>query len=107
MASILVVEDEASIRKLAAVNLVARGHHVIEAGSAEDALPTLRDADLSLLILDIKLPGMQGWDLLAQMASDDTLPSDLPVIVMSASAADIAANVTNYPQVVQTLAKPF
>jgi CheY-like chemotaxis protein len=107
MPAILVVEDETSIRKLVAVNLSARGYDVIEAASAEDGLVQLRQAPLSLVVLDIKLPGMQGWDLLATVSDDPRISSDIPIIVMTASAADVQVHVQDYPNIVKILIKPF
>lgn len=103
---ILIVEDEASIRKLAAVNLLARGYTVTAVESAEEGLALLREQSPALLLLDIKLPGMQGWDLLKAMADDPGISPDTPVIVMTA-AADVGASARDYPNVVKVLIKPF
>jgi DNA-binding response OmpR family regulator len=101
--TILVVEDEASIRKLAAVNLRARGYDVIDVASAEEGLVELRQHRVALIILDIKLPGMRGWQFLDASASFVTAP----VIIMTASAADARSNAYKYKNVVQVLIKPF
>jgi len=106
MPTVLVIEDEANIRKLAAVNLSARGYHVIEAESAESGLAGMRENLPSLVLLDIKLPGMPGWDLLAAMANDPGI-SRTPVIIMTASTADVKANAKDYANVVEVLIKPF
>jgi DNA-binding response OmpR family regulator len=84
MAQVLVVEDEAPLRRIVARNLARRGHRVIEAGSlaeAEDALrPQGKRPDL--ILLDVCLPDAAGWDVLRQMhESPATAPK---VIVMSA-----------------------
>ncbi len=105
--TVLIVEDEASIRKLAKVNLAARGYGVKDVESAEEGLEQLRAQPVGLLLLDIKLPGMQGWELLETLASEPEIASDVPVIVMTASAADAYRNMRSYPNVVKVLAKPF
>ena len=107
MPTILVVEDETSIRKLVAVNLSARGYDVIEAASAEDGLAQLRQVPLSLVLLDIKLPGMRGWDLLAAMSDDPRIALDIPIIIMTASVADVQTQAQDYPNIVKILIKPF
>jgi DNA-binding response OmpR family regulator len=106
MATILVIEDDPSIRKLAAVNLRARGHLVIEADTAEKASAEWRDHSPALVLLDIKLPGMSGWDLLA-VTNADSAASTAPVIVMTASGIDVEANARRFPNVVEVLIKPF
>jgi len=106
MATILVIEDDLSIRKLAAVNLRARGHRVIEAESAETGLTQWRDHLPALVLLDIKLPGMRGWDMLAAISADSEVLT-APVIVMTASGIDVEASARRFPNVVKVLIKPF
>ncbi len=88
MSRILIVEDEANIRKLIAVNLVARGFEVIEAEDAREGLARLRDASPAILLLDIKLPDMSGWEVLKIM-TDDPGYRQIPVIVITASLSSI------------------
>lgn len=107
MSTILVVEDEASIRKLAAVNLTARGHTTIAVESAEEGLEQLCAHQVSLILLDIKLPGIRGWEFLTVMAGDPRIAPNIPVIVMTASAADAEVQAPGYPNVVKVLIKPF
>jgi two-component system cell cycle sensor histidine kinase/response regulator CckA len=61
-ATVLLVEDEAPVRAFASRALRLRGHTVIEAGSAEEALETLRDETLKvdLFVTDVVMPGMDG-----------------------------------------------
>jgi CheY-like chemotaxis protein len=106
MSNILVIEDDPSICKLAAVNLRARGHLVIEVDTAENALVQWRDHSPALVLLDIRLPGMGGWDLLAVTSADSAM-SAAPVIVMTASGMDVEANARRFPNVVDVLIKPF
>jgi len=107
MAKILVIEDDPNIRKLAAVNLTVRGHRVVEADTAEKGLARWRDQSPTLVLLDIKLPDMRGWDLLDVIAAESDLLSRTPVIVMTASGIDVAANVRRFPNVAELLIKPF
>src|SRR5215216_4405447 len=87
MASLLIVEDEVNIRKFVSANLVARGFQVVEAGNAEEGLDQLRENPPDVLVLDIRLPGMSGWDLLQVMGEEAAL-SRVPVIVMTASVTN-------------------
>jgi DNA-binding response OmpR family regulator len=105
MASLLIVEDEVNIRKFVSANLVARGFQVVEAGNAEEGLDQLRENPPDVLVLDIRLPGMSGWDLLQVMGEEAAL-SRVPVIVMTASVTNPKFGTTSYTNVVQYLVKP-
>jgi CheY-like chemotaxis protein len=106
MATVLIVEDEANLRKFATVNLTARGYKVVEATNAYDGLEKLRSDQPDLLILDIKMPGMSGLDLLDIMSEEREI-GDIPVIVMTASdgAAD-GVRMSEYPHIAEVLMKP-
>jgi two-component system phosphate regulon response regulator PhoB len=84
MDRILIIEDEANIRKLISVNLMARGYDVIEAEDGQEGLSKLRYASPSILLLDIKLPDMTGWEILKIIANNPAYPP-IPVIVITAS----------------------
>ena len=105
MAGLLIVEDEANIRRFVAANLSARGYQVTEAGDAEEGLRLMREQTPAVLVLDTRLPGMSGWDLLEQMAAEEPL-SAIPVIVMTASVTNVRFGETSYTNVVQWLVKP-
>ncbi|MEP7285238.1 MAG: response regulator [Chloroflexota bacterium] len=105
MTTLLVVEDERNIRQFVAANLVARGYTVVQAESAEDGLQQLRDHAPAALLLDIKLPGMSGWNMLQVIEADADLPN-LPVIVMTASPLTDHADQQTYTNIVEKLAKP-
>ena len=107
MATILVVEDEANVRKLVAVNLSQRGHQVLEAISGQQALERLYDKKPALMVLDIKLPDLSGWDILDRLTTVPALPADIPVVVMTASPVDQNTILNKYPGVVEILIKPF
>ena len=80
MWKILVVDDEAPIRKLVRVNLEGRGYTVDEAVDGEDAITRLKATSYDLLILDLIMPGLSGLDVCTWVREH----SDLPVIVLSA-----------------------
>ena len=64
MVKVLVVEDEASIREMIALNLRLAGMEAVEADSAEAALPLLEQRPgCDAAILDVMLPGMNGFSL--------------------------------------------
>ena len=106
MSTVLVVEDEANVRKLVSVNLSSRGYTVLEAKDGQQALGHLRSTSPDLIVLDIKLPDLNGWELLEKIAAD---PGHLsyPVLVMTASIMDAHVDRDRYPNVVDVLIKPF
>ena len=58
-------------------------------------------------MLDIKLPDLTGWDLLAKIATDTAIEFSGPVLVMTASVMDAQIDLDQYPTVVEVLVKPF
>lgn len=107
MATILVVEDEPNVRKLVAVNLVQRGHQVLEAENGQQALEHLNSQTPALLVLDIKLPDLSGWDILDRITAAPALSTDLSVLVMTATPVDQNAVLNQYPCVTEVMIKPF
>ena len=68
--TILIVEDETAVRKLASHTLAARGYRILEAVSGEDALARLEDApEIDLLLTDVLMPGMNGGELAERIES--------------------------------------
>jgi len=80
--SILVVDDEASIREVLCDCLGRDGYRVSQAVSGLEALSKLREEDTSLVILDVRLPEMDGFSVLAEVRRY----SDLPVILLTGRA---------------------
>ena len=106
MPTLLIVEDDRHIRQFVALNIKARGYLVLQAENAEDGLHHMREHAPDGLVLDIKLPGMSGWDMLKQIAADPILP-DIPVIILTASPLSDDVGVQTYPNIADTLIKPI
>jgi two-component system KDP operon response regulator KdpE len=102
MPTILVVEDEPNVRKLVTVNLAQRGFRVLEAGDGQMAWEHLNNQKPALMILDIKLPDMTGWDILDRFGD-----RNIPVLVMTATPVDQNAVLNQYPCIAEILVKPF
>ena len=83
---ILIVDDEASIRRLVMAKLTAAGYKCVEAGNAEQALDKLNTEPIALVLLDIKMPGKTGIELLPEIKTrfPDT------AVVMATAMADVA-----------------
>lgn len=83
---ILVVDDEEDLRVLLRFELEAQGHEVDEAGSGGEALAAIAASRPDLVMLDLRMPGMDGWDVLRDLQARGITP-DLPVIALSAHAS--------------------
>ena len=81
---ILVVDDHPTTRLKLSLGLQQQGHAVAEAGNGLQALERLRSDSFDLILLDIVMPEMDGYQVLKEMKKDVTL-RDTPVIVISAS----------------------
>lgn len=78
---ILVVDDESRMRKLVRDFLTKQGFEVLEAGDGETALDIFyEDKDIALLILDVMMPKMDGWQVCREIRSH----SKVPIIMLTA-----------------------
>jgi DNA-binding NtrC family response regulator len=81
MPTILIVEDEAKMRRLLELNLGEDGFTTLSAGDAESGLKLLRENTVDLVVTDLKLPGMNGLEFLQAVKRQN---GALPVVVMTA-----------------------
>jgi len=81
MPTILIVEDEAKMRRLLELNLGEDGFTTLSAGDAESGLKLLRENTVDLVVTDLKLPGMNGLEFLQTLKRQNAA---LPVVVMTA-----------------------
>ena len=79
---VLIVEDDPHIREVYLTKLAQEGFGAEEAFDGEDALNKLKHSKPDVVMLDLMLPGKDGFWLLSQMQSDPTL-IDIPVVVLS------------------------
>ena len=83
MVSVLVVDDESDIREAVAEVLADEGYVVHGAGDGAEALRKARAVHPDIVLLDLMMPGMNGWAFRAAQKGDPEL-SDIPVVVLSA-----------------------
>ena len=81
-ANILVVDDDESIRSLLQQELGDAGYHIEEASNGKEALEKVRANRPDLIILDIMMPEMNGFDVAAVLKNDPNT-MDIPIIVLS------------------------
>ena len=82
---ILVIEDEVDVCNFASRVLELEGYRVIQAVDAEEGLRIVRQETVALVLLDLRLPGRDGWSVLEELKNDPVL-SSIPVLVFSAFA---------------------
>jgi two-component system alkaline phosphatase synthesis response regulator PhoP len=82
---VLVVDDEAPIRLLCRVNLEAEGMDVLEAADGERGLELARAEKPDVVLLDVMMPGMDGWQV-AERLVEDAETTDIPLVFLTARA---------------------
>ena len=85
MTTVLVIDDEAPIRLLCRVNLEAEGMPVLEAGDGPSGLEAARDGSPDVILLDVMMPGLDGWGVAEALLEDDRT-ADIPIIFLTARA---------------------
>lgn len=84
--SILIVEDELSIRKFVRINLERNGFNVLEAGSGEEGIEIARKEKVDMVILDLMLPGIDGFEVCKVIREE--FPK-LGIIMLTAKSQDV------------------
>lgn len=80
--TILIIEDSASFRKIYGDRLVFEGFDVIEASDGEEGIKLAAEKPIDLIITDIKMPGVDGYQVIETLKKDEKLKS-IPILVMS------------------------
>lgn len=82
---ILVVDDESRMRKLVSDFLTRKGYEVIEAADGIEAVDIfMENKDISLIVLDVMMPGMDGWEVCREIRKD----SKVPIIMLTAKGEE-------------------
>jgi CheY-like chemotaxis protein len=97
---VLVVDDEVDIRQAVAEVLSDEGYRVIAAGDGREALDKTRQLHPNLILLDLMMPRMNGWEFREAQKHDPDV-SGIPVIVLSALGRDSRVDAEAFLQ------KPF
>lgn len=87
MARILIAEDEPDIRELVAFTLRFAGHEVIATSNGEEALHKASEINPDIILMDVRMPRMTGYDACRAMKSDPLL-KNIPVVFLSAKGQD-------------------
>jgi len=79
---ILIIEDDKFLRELIAHKLIKEGYEISEAVDGEEGFKKVKDEKPALVLLDLILPGIDGFEVLGKMKEDPGL-SSIPVIILS------------------------
>ncbi len=83
MSKILIAEDERDIRDLVAFTLRFAGHEVVVATNGEEAVETALQANPDLILMDVRMPRMTGYEACKVMKANPDL-KDIPVVFLTA-----------------------
>jgi CheY-like chemotaxis protein len=87
MAKILIAEDERDIRDLVAFTLRFAGHEVFAAANGEEAVDLAPKVNPDLILMDVRMPRMTGYEACKAMKADPEL-KDIPVVFLSAKGQE-------------------
>ncbi|MDQ3956695.1 MAG: response regulator [Actinomycetota bacterium] len=85
---VLVADDEPALRKLLKTNMELEGYDTLEASNGKEVLDAVRRENPDIILLDIMMPVMDGWEVLTELAANPEYSSK--VILVSAKASDDA-----------------
>ena len=83
MATVLLIEDEAALRLVVRINLTFDGHDLLEAENGAAGLELARTAKPDVIVLDLRLPDLDGWQVTDELR-DDPGTSSIPLIFLTA-----------------------
>jgi len=106
MARILIAEDEPDIRELVAFTLRFAGHEVVATSNGEEALHKASEYIPDIILMDVRMPRMTGYDACRAMKADPLLKS-IPVVFLSAKGQDSEIQTGLDAGAEEYLLKPF
>src|SRR4051794_13514157 len=108
MATVLVVDDEGDIRELVRINLELDGHSVLTAPDGTKALELARQKTPDLILLDVMMPGLDGWEVLSRLKADsEAALSNIPVLMLTARSDDMDRIRGGIEGAIRYITKPF
>jgi DNA-binding response OmpR family regulator len=105
--TVLVVEDETDIRELIRLNLAMDGFEVLTAANGQEALDVVRGVRPDAIILDVMMPGLDGWAVLARLKAMDDTMAQVPVVMLTARSSELDRVRGGIEGAVRYLTKPF
>jgi excisionase family DNA binding protein len=103
---VLVVDDDPSVREVVRVNLEIEGYAVREAGNAEEGLAAVEDDAPDLILLDVMMPQVDGWEMLRRVQERHGVGS-IPVVMFSGQLESSARREAEERGAQAFVGKPF
>jgi excisionase family DNA binding protein len=103
---VLIVDDDQAVREYVRVNLEAEGYNVREAGNAEEGLSVLEESQPDLVLLDVMMPQVDGWEML-QRLQERHGEGAVPVVMFSGKVDEQGADVAAQRGAQGFIGKPF
>ena len=103
---VLIVDDDERVREYVRVNLEMEGYSVREAGSAEEGLQQLEEVSPDLILLDVMMPEVDGWEMLRRVQERHGVGA-IPVVMFSGKVDESAAEEASARGAQGFLGKPF
>jgi excisionase family DNA binding protein len=103
---VLLVDDDEKVRELVRVNLEFEGYVVREAGSAEEGMTAIEDAKPDLVLLDVMMPQVDGWEMLRRV-QERYGAGAIPVVMFSGKVDEEAQQEANAIGAQGFIGKPF
>ena len=85
--TVLVVDDDPKLVRIVEINLTQEGYRVRTAGDGEAALAAVAEERPDLVVLDVMMPGIDGFEVLKRLKAD-AASADIPVVMLTARAQD-------------------
>jgi len=103
---VLIIDDDPYIVQSTAMVLEAEGFTVVSASSGEEGISHAQEKRPAVILLDIMMPGLNGWETLERLKVDPAT-MDIPVVVFSAREMQRAQRVSTDQGASEFMAKPF
>jgi DNA-binding response OmpR family regulator len=107
MATVLAVDDEEDILTIIRHNLEREGHRVLTAPNGDRALELVREEKPDVVVLDVMMPGTDGWGVLNLIKAEREELATIPVLMLTARAADEDRIRGGIEGAIRYLTKPF
>lgn len=102
---LLIVDDNSDFRQIIRQSLTKAGYEVVEAGDGRQTLDLVRTAKPDLILLDILMPGTDGYELCRQLKTNPTT-SQIPIMVLTALGDPLAQHKAQQAGADEYVAKP-
>ena len=104
--TILIIEDETEIQNFVSRVLELEGYRVLKAGNGRAGMEIIRGNPVALVVLDLRLPGPDGWSVLQEIKGNPRF-SEIPVVVLTAIAEPLQRRRTLRMGATRYLVKPL